>query len=86
MYVSPSVMEMLDVMPDWIRDWDRINPISSNHYRLNIYAWYWVVYSHHVTCKVIDKSMEVLKPNTLPNALAEMVLWLVENNYISFNK
>lgn len=37
--------------------------------------------------KKVEYDKRVAKINgTLPNALAEMVLWLVENKHLSFNK
>lgn len=67
----PSVMEMLDVMPKEI-NWRLLIIISYGDERINL--WYWD------ETKIPDKNWP------LPNALAEMILFLHENNYISFSK
>lgn len=61
-YYSPSVMEMLDVMPTHELEIEDIWNWSVLHSSDNRMVW------------------------TLPNALAEMILWLHENNYITFTK
>jgi hypothetical protein len=74
-------MEMLDVMPNYITD------KKGDSYHLIIYI-------------SDDKEVQVVYENSqygyriyadeclnlLPNALAEMILFLHENNYISFSK
>lgn len=68
----PSVMEMLDVIPEeineyslWIRkqyNWD-YDVCFSDPMGDEMYDWFW----------------------TLPNALADLILWLVENGYLTFD-
>ena len=71
--LCPSVMEMLDVMPylSWFA-WISIEKATAN-YIVSYRISYW------------NDAYEVTK-SSLPNALAEMILWLHENNYISFSK
>lgn len=67
-WVCPSVMEMLDVMPQSVNWW-----VLSIHKDPEI----WVC--------MYDKPFEqaeISSWDTLPNALAEMILWLKENNYL----
>ncbi len=81
-YVCPSVMELLDEMPNWItvkyKDWDVWN------YKLEI-GRQWTsesieaYYAHYVELNWAY----VFCLGTLPNALAEMWLWLKENNYLT---
>lgn len=70
-YVCPSVMEMLDVMPRTI---EKNMFLECNHR----YVWY--------VNRYYDTSVHEIcwSDKTLPNALAEMILWLKENNYINF--
>ena len=74
-YVCPSVMEMLDVMPQTISLWAGNNNIPL-HVRKNSIEYH----------RTFDAPIKSIGNRTLPNALAEMILWLVENKYISFNK
>lgn len=70
--VCPSVMEMIDIIPDsihdkiWQKKWLEIGKkfvaYSTNWMAVHMVDW------------------------PIPNALAEMILWLHENNYISFTK
>ena len=73
-YVCPSVMEMLDVIPDFIKAhndeyWFSMTKGNAKYainrdeyYDEEFFCGYW----------------------TLQNALAEMVIWLHENKYITF--
>lgn len=71
----PSVMEMLDVMPNQISDG------FEKHYLIiwKNYAWYERTRDGEVLnlCEFYQWT---------PDALAYCVLWLQENNYISFSK
>lgn len=66
-------MEMLDVIPD------KIEPVCNDWYTF-FYLEIWkkfVAYSNNSKAiKMIDW--------TIPNAFAEMILWLHENKYITF--
>lgn len=74
--VCPSVMEMLDVMPELLNIQSLDERFPNSYLDISLRSWYWtVLYWWRWT-----------EDKQLPNALAEMVLWLVENNYISFNK
>ena len=64
MYVCPSVMEMLDVMP---------NRVEIKHWGIE-----WYVTLADSEWWFFDES--------LPDAIAEMYIWLHENNYLNFNK
>lgn len=71
-----SVMEMLDAAKSK-NLWDD----KYFFYEINNPIWNQI--------KIIDwdeKKIHFIISDTLPNALAEMVIWLVENNYISFTK
>ena len=72
--IMPSVMEMLDVMPELLHLWPWKNNIPLRIYWKNCV-------SYHETFNAPIKEFK----NTLPNALAEMILWLVENNHLTFN-
>lgn len=83
--VCPSVMEMLDVMPKDIH-------VLHNKYTWNITP-YWFTYApnqSHSTNEIpffatnISDDSDCLSID--PNSLAQMILWLYENNYISFSK
>ena len=81
-WFCPSVMELLDEMPNWItikyKDWDVWNykleigrqwtSESIEAYYVHYVEWNWA-YAFYL--------------NTLPNALSEMWLWLKENNYLT---
>lgn len=83
-YVCPSVMELFDEMPKeiypkWLKH--SLTILSDNN---GIYAWrdyltqYWVRYD------TIDQKICInIHWWNLPNALAEMWIWLKENNYIN---
>lgn len=73
MYVSPSVMEMLDVMPNVIYDED------GNEF----YQEFWKGWCHYIWFEDVE---HMVTSDTTPNALASMILWLHENKYITFNK
>ena len=71
--VCPSVMEMLDVIPWWIEteDWVCNLVLRKERWWEN---WYY------------DKNWSAMIFNdTLPNTLAKMILWLVEDKYLTFN-
>lgn len=81
--VCPSVMEMLSVMPKVISE-------KLLTYTLNINSD-WTDYDVSYSCYNNTHS-DIFYISTfyscyweLPNALAEMVLWLYENKYITFN-
>ena len=74
-YVCPSVMEMLE----------HIRTIEGeNNHEYNIRITYVMQWKYHVE---YDYSFwpKFWFQDTLPNALAEMILWLHKNDYISFN-
>lgn len=75
-FVCPSVMEMLDVIPRIKIDW----------YSYGINIWITQSRKYIVWYRINDKNKisSSFQSWTLPNALAEMILWLHENNYISF--
>ena len=77
-YVYPSVLEMLDVI--YIPLHHRI----SIDKMLDIDDWVW----YNVSFYSSEHFNDLLKwfQWTLPNAIAEMILWLHENNFISFSK
>ena len=68
----PSVMEMLDVMP-WVisTKWD--------NYFLSVDK-FWTC----ATYETLDRKTLLFCVGGIPNALAEMILWLVENKHLSF--
>lgn len=76
MYPCPSVMELLDEMPTdidylWENRWLRIMYVAEDE------AWeVWEVW-------YLFGSTWRVEYWTIPNALAEMRLWLVENGYIN---
>ena len=72
-FVCPSVMELLDEMPDYIID-DRYT--LSINYMLMWEIWYTPIYGE-------DKLLKHFEWDILVNALAEMWLWLKENNYLT---
>jgi len=76
-FLCPSVMEMLDVIPKRIKEDEKI-------YRLEIAEngmWFYVKYIEHS----MNPGKSLWHHNwTIPNALAEMILWLHENNHIKF--
>ena len=73
MFVSPSVMEMLDVIPWEIKE-HYLSIVKQMNGQYDIcYQELFVSWELHNT------------EWTLPNALAQMILWLHENKYISFN-
>lgn len=64
-YCCPSIMDLLDMIPNSIDDYD-------------FKMWYtWAWYS-----KEEWKYLFVSDDTNLPNALAETVIWLIENNHI----
>ena len=75
-YVSPSVMEMLDVMPEYINS-DSCLTISKHSCSYenttimheNSYIWSTFIVSHS---------------HNLQDAIAEMIIWLYEHKYIAF--
>lgn len=70
-YKCPSVMELLDEMP-W--EIETEIPVFLN---ISMLRWATVSYDDNWL-----KKWSVLFSWTLPNALAEMWLWLKENNYL----
>lgn len=81
MYVSPSVMEMLDEMPSDIQVWseDEFDTYDLSIFKLEEKT-FCIRYS---LSEYVDEYIEEFNW-TLPNALAEMILWLVENKYLTF--
>ena len=79
-YACPSVMEMLDVIPrvhpedEWI-----YNFIQRCYQGQNVFQT-WYVPNYHRADNICEFYW------TLPDALAEMILWLVENKHLSFYK
>jgi hypothetical protein len=77
-YKCPSVMEMLDVMPEYINS-DSCLTISKHSCSYenttimheNSYIWSTFIVSHS---------------HNLPDAIAEMIIWLYEHKYITFTK
>lgn len=67
-YVCPSVMELLDEIPKKIVYW------TEGYFSIKKLDFYIVWYSFD--------NWQVSFSWTLPNALAEMWLWLKENNYV----
>lgn len=67
-----TVMEMLDVMPKYI--WEANSKMLTIQYVPNVFIEY------------SDGRYRIARTTweTLPNALAEMILWLHENEYITF--
>ena len=67
-----SVMEMLDVIPDRIViNWDAVLWLSLDKSSVSFERWGFVIY------KFIW---------TLPDSLAKMLVWLVENGHLILNK
>lgn len=75
-YWCPSVMEMLDEIP-WEIKWDWATIVKNAYW---YYVWFDWVYAS------LWRANNNWQVKSLPNALAEMVLWLHETNYISFTK
>lgn len=83
-WVCPSIMEMLDVIPQSIKEW----VLQISHDCHDDWSWdlYWAVeYSAWQSWSFPIESCDDDKW-WLPNALAAIVIWLHQNNYISFNK
>jgi len=72
----PSVMEMLDVIPDNIHIWQH-----QYSWRMSPYSLAYIPNQSH------EQWDSLIIPITqwIPNALAEMILWLHENKYISLS-
>lgn len=69
--VCPSVMELLDALPSQINEY-YLSIIKQDNDEYDIcYQELFVSWELHNTC------------GALPNALAEMYLWLKENNYLT---
>ena len=71
----PSVMDMLDLIPDKLPKTDEY---PMNIYTLEIWKKFVAYSCEWLARKIFDW--------TVPNSLAEMILWLHENKYISFDK
>lgn len=73
-YVCPSVMELLDEMPKLIHYW-WIHYLTIN--------WEWTG-NWYFNCRYKPTYWEgkMFHNEAIPNALAEMWLWLKENNYL----
>lgn len=96
-YVCPSVMEMLDVIPENLFLKEKKTDEFYPYYPLYItysdsgkkVEYRSIVYSYRDSVKMdcmLQNHCLVKFEDKLPNALAEMVLWLNENKYISFSK
>lgn len=71
----PSVMEMLDVIPDDIR----VEILPNNKY--------YTVWCYFTNIDIDSKRFGSSDWScSVPNALAEMIIWLHENKHISFTK
>ncbi len=71
--LCPSVMEMLDIIPNPIEiDWNK--SFLSFCKTCATYSWY----------EYEDENMLFEAYQPLPNALADMILWLHENKHITF--
>lgn len=73
-YFCPSVMEMLE----YIRTIE-----GENNHEYNIRITYVMQWKYHVEYERWFWPKFWFQ-DTLPNALAKMILWLVEHNYLSF--
>ncbi len=73
----PSVMEMLDVMPKNI-EWNFLDIYFSN------YQSKWYITYERQNSQWIQEILFQMHDYELPNALAEMIIWLVENKYLKF--
>ena len=84
----PNVMEMLDVIPDRIEhEWYSFSISLFNLLDKKIFIRYissgWELDKE--LWKKVEYDKRVAKINgTLPNALAEMIIWLVENKHLTF--
>lgn len=79
MYVCPSVMEMLDVMP---KSFVYEHKLFKRAYELEI-KWnnYASKYMVEYYC-FVNRECLINYTDNLPNALASMILWLHENSYL----
>lgn len=75
----PSVMEMLDVIPDVIENREEYGDKESYFNFDKKSGWYEFWY---LDCYVPQISFQ----DTLPNALADLIFWLVENSYLTIWK
>lgn len=82
--VCPSVMEMLDVMPESIPDW-RNRSFSIWTINMWKFGWFWAV-QYGEWLEEWQTAHYIESKESLPNALAEMILWLVDNKYLTFPK
>lgn len=78
-YRCPSVMEMLDVIPDVIENREEYGDKESYFNFDKKSGWYEFWY---LDCYVPQISFQ----DTLPNALADLIFWLVENSYLTIWK
>lgn len=77
-YVCPSVMEMWDIIQTYIWKYNRADDFYKSELRISKYD---VSYSQIEECESII-SFPILHNNTLPDCLAEMVIWLKNNNHL----
>lgn len=75
-YICPSIAEMLDVIPKDIK-WCWCTIIKN-------YSWWFVRFEWEYL--PMWMAWDRWQCESLPNALAEMILWLVEEKYLSFNQ
>lgn len=74
--VCPSVMEMLDVMPIEIK--------KDDIWYMLVVWWNWCVQYYPDNFNSFHIPLADFRWN-IPNALAEMILWLHENDFVSFS-
>lgn len=77
-YVCPSVMEMWDIIPTYIWKYNRADDFYKSELRISKDD---VSYYQIEECESII-SFPILHNNTLPDCLAEMVIWLKNNNHL----
>lgn len=77
-WVLPSVMEMLEYVPAEIK----MEKFWECYLKMQKDAVYYTTSYDYDS----DYWVKEIFSDTLPNAMAEMVIWLYENNFISFNK
>lgn len=75
-YVCPSVMEMLDAMPESIEYRDGEIVTAWRHI-----GTIWVSYDYDGLAQV---KFDYKDSWNLPNAIADLIIWLVENSHLTF--
>lgn len=78
-YVCPSVMEMIDVLQsnwfEYVIENKAISPI-----------WHEYAITLYMEASPKNKRYPLKTSDTIPNWLADIVIWLVENGHLSFKK